>query len=165
MSDKSNHTGEEEMRAALGKVKYQISTPGLTEGERYFWFPTLGDSMTDNTPKSIPSGSLVLGRWLRLSSIDDIPLHRPIVIIIDDEGRQHCMLKSGCQIQKPCTPEGDPGSGMLCLRSYNPTPRCADFWMPFANIKYVFVVERVRLPGGKEFGPKQEEVKRKKSGA
>src|SRR5215218_9208902 len=137
----------QELGVALGVPKYYIDTPGLEEGETYAWFPTRGDSMTDNTPKSIPGGSLVLGRRLKLNSVSDIPLHRPIVVIIDDNGTQYCMLKSGCEIQKDCADAVGTGSEMLCLRSYNPAPRCDDFWMPFSNIKFVFVVERVRLPG------------------
>lgn len=149
------------MRAALGTPKYFIDTSGLKEGETYAWFPTQGSSMTDDTPKSIPSGSLVLGRCLQLSSVLDIPLHCPIVVIIDDEGVQHCMLKSGCEI-KSSIQASDAGSGELCLRSYNPAFWCEDFWMPFANIKFVFIVERVRLPNGNEFIPKQEPVIRKR---
>src|SRR5215211_7208559 len=94
---------ETELGAALGVPKYYIDTPGLEEGETYAWFPTRGDSMTDNTPKSIPGGSLVLGRRLKLNSVSDVPLHRPIVVIIDDNGTQHCMLKSGCKIQECST--------------------------------------------------------------
>jgi hypothetical protein len=155
----------QELGAALGTPKYYIDTPGLAEGETYAWFPTTGGSMTDNTPKSIPSGSLVLGRRLKLNSISDIPLHRPIVVIIDDNGTQHCMLKSGCEIQKSSTQKLGADAAMLCLRSYNPATYCDDFWMPFSNIKFVFVVEKVRLPNGNEFVPKQEEVTRKRKGA
>ncbi len=152
----------QKLEAALGAPKYYIDTPGLKEGETYAWFPTSGDSMTDNTPKSIPSGSLVLGRRLQLNSISDIPLHRPIVVIIDDNGTQHCMLKSGCEIQESSTPGAGADAAMLCLRSYNPAPWCADFWMPFNNIKFVFVVEKVRLPNGNEFVPKQEVTRKSK---
>jgi hypothetical protein len=161
MKNKEFHTGEQKLEAALGKPKYFIDTPGLEEGEKYSWFPTKGDSMTDHTPKSIPSGSLVLGRCLTLSSVSDVPLHRPIVVIIDDNGSQYCMLKCGCNIQHPGSSEADADTEMLCLRSYNPAPRCDDFWLPFTNIKFVFLVERVRLPDGNEFVPKQEEVIRK----
>ena len=147
-----------ELGAALGAPKRYIKTPGLEDGETYAWFPTQGASMTDHTEKSIPGGSLVLGRHLKLNSITDIPLHRPIVVIIDDNGSQFCMLKCGCNIQNEKTVE----AGNLCLRSYNPAPWCDDFWMPFSHIKYVFVVEKVRLPNGKEFVPKQEEVIRKR---
>jgi hypothetical protein len=122
----------------------------MQEGETYAWFPNIGDSMTDGTARSIPGGSLVLGRWLKLAGVGDIPLHRPIVVIIDDGGQQFCMLKSGCNITG-CTGKPGADSEQLCLRSYN--PRCADFWMPFANIKFVFAVERVRLPDGREFVP------------
>ncbi len=163
MKYKDFQTEEQELQAALGSPKYYIDTLHLAEGEKYFWFPTRGDSMTDDTPKSIPSGSLVLGRWLKLNSVWDVPLHRPIVVIIDDNGIQYCMLKSGCKI-KHSPQEVGADLGMLCLRSYNPAPRCDDFWMPFPNIKFVFVVERVRLPDGKEFVPKQEEVTRKGRG-
>ena len=155
MKDKESKNGKQKLNTALGAPKYFIDTPGLAEGETYAWFPTRGDSMTDNSAKSIPSGSLVLGRCLKLNSVADIPLHRPIVVSIDDGGFQFCMLKSGCQIKGY---EQEEGSGMLCLRSYNPSPRCDDFWMPFGNIKFVFVVERVRLPNGEEFEPRQEEV-------
>jgi hypothetical protein len=155
---------EPELGAALGAPKYYIDTLGLKEGETYAWFPTSGDSMTDNTPKSIPSGSLVLGRWLKLNSVADIPLHQPIVVIIDDGGRQYCMLKSGCKIQQSSTPEGNADMEALCLRSYNPAPRCDDFWMPFSNIKFVFVVEKVRVPNGREFVPQPQEVIRKGRG-
>ena len=151
---------EQELDTALGTPKYYIDTPGLKEGEKYAWFPTRGDSMTDDTAKSIPSGSMVLGRWLKLNSVSDIPLHRPIVVIINDNGIQYCMLKSGCGYSC-ATSEGDSISEELCLRSYNPAPRCDDFWIPFNCIQYVFVVERVRRPDGSEFIPQQEEVIRK----
>lgn len=153
---------EPELGAALGAPKYYIDTPGLKEGETYAWFPTTGDSMTDNTAKSIPSCSLVLGRRLKLDSVTAIPLHRPIVVIIDDNGTQYCMLKTGCNI-KEGTPEAGSDAAQLCMRSYNPAPWCDDFWMPFSHIKFVFVVEKVRLPDGTEFIPKQEEVIRKAS--
>ncbi len=160
MENKGLKDNEQQLGAALGAPKYFIDTPDLKEGERYAWFPTRGSSMTDHTPKSIPSGSLVLGRWLKLNSIVDIPLHRPIVVIIDDGGVQYCMLKSGCKIKEETHEDGGEGA-MLCLRSYNPASWCDDFWMPFSHIKFVFVVEKVRLPDGKEFVPQQEEVIRK----
>ena len=159
MDAKHIRHNKQALQAALGPPKYYIDTLGLKEGETYAWFPTKGDSMTDDTPRSIPSGSLVLGRWLRLNRVWDIPLHRPIVVIIDDNGSQFCMLKTGCKI-KDDPQEAGTEAGMLCLRSYNPASWCADFWMPFNNIKFVFVVERVRLPDGKEFVPKQEPVPR-----
>ena len=112
---------EQELAAALGTPKYYIDTEGKTPGEQYFWFPTYGDSMTDNTARSIPSGSLVLGRLLQIKSIQDIPLDQPIVIIIDDNGQQFCMLKSACEAS----------GGEICLRSYNPAKRYADFQIPF----------------------------------
>jgi len=147
---------KQELESALGQPKYYIDTPGLQEGKCYSWFPTLGDSMTDGTPKSIPSGSLVLGRWLKLKSIQDVPLHRPIVVILDDNGQQFCILKCACAIHSPSA-----DSEMLSLRSYNLASRCDDFWLPFSCIKFVFVVEKVRRPDSGEFVPKQEEVIRK----
>jgi hypothetical protein len=132
---------EQELAAALGQPKYYIDTDGKIPGEQYFWFPTHGDSMTDSAARSIPSGSLVLGRLLTIKIIQDIPLERPIVIIIDDNGRQFCMLKSVCGVF----------AEELCLRSYNPAKRYADFRIPFDCVKFVFVVERVRLPNGSEF--------------
>ena len=150
---KTDNEIELELDASLGQPKYYIDTPGLKKDERYSWFPTLGDSMTDNTAKSIPSGSLVLGRWLKLNSVHDVPLHQPIVIILDDDGKQFCLLKSACGINSSAASETDTGSGMLCLRSYNPAPRCDDFWLPFSCIKFIFVVEKVRLPNGSEFVP------------
>ena len=151
------HHDAQALNAALGTPKYYIDTPGLKEEETYAWFPTSGSSMTDNTARSIPGGSLVLGRLLQGAGLEDIPLHRPIVVIIDDNGTRHCMLKSGCAI-KEGTPAGEPG--MLCLRSYNPATWCDDFWMPFSSIRYVFVVELVRLKDGTQFVPRQEEVVR-----
>src|SRR5438046_3196734 len=100
MKNKELQYDEQQLGAALGTPKYYIDTPALEEGERYAWFPTMGDSMMDDTDKSIPSGSLVLGRLLQLNSVSDIPLHCPIVVIIDDNGTQFCMLKSCCNIQK-----------------------------------------------------------------
>ena len=151
---------DKELAAALGTAKYHIDTAGLKEGETYVWFPTLGDSMTDKTPKSIPSGSLVLGRCLQLNSVSDIPLHRPIVVIIHFGGSQYCLLKSGCAIQNDSEAHDGASDQMLCLRSYNPAPRCDDLWVLYNTIKFVFVVEKVQLPNGKEFVPKQEEVVR-----
>ena len=156
---------EQELDAALGQPKYYIDTAGLKDGERYSWFPTLGDSMTDNTAKSIPSGSLVLGRWLKLNGVQDVPLHRPIVVILDDNGEQFCMLKSACGICCSSTLDGYTGLEMLCLRSYNPAPRCDDFWLPFSCIKFIFVVEKVSRPDKSEFVPKQEEFTGKKKKA
>ena len=151
--------GEKERDATLGKPKYYIDTPGLQDGETYAWFPTLGDSMTDDTAKSIPSGSLVLGRQLTLNSVADVPLHRPIVVIqADESGRQCCVRKSACAYDRAASPEDE----WLRLRSYNPAPRCDDFWIPFSTVNTIFVVERVRLPSGREFVPRQEEVIRKR---
>jgi hypothetical protein len=100
--------------------------------------------------KSIPSGSLVLGRWLPLKSVRDVPLHRPIVIVLHDDGEQYCILKSACRIIAAGMPEDD-RSAELWLRSYNPAPRYDDFGLPFSCIKFIFVVERVRRPDGSEF--------------
>jgi hypothetical protein len=160
MEHKETQTEKQELETALGPPKYYIDTPGLKNGERYAWFPTRGDSMTDSTSKSIPSGSLVLGRWLKLNSIIDIPLERPIVVIIDDNGTQYCMLKNGYKL-KYCPDDDGDESAMICLRSYNPDPRYDDFWIPFSHIKFVFVVEKVRLPDGNEFVPKKVQVLRK----
>ena len=148
---------EKELDAALGKPKYYIDAPVMEEGERYEWFPTLGESMTDGTPKSIPSRSLVLGRWLKFNSIHDVPLHRPIVVILNIDGEQFCVLKSACKIYSSPSEV----SNEVCLRSYNPASRCDDLWVPFHYIKFIFVVEIVRRPDGHEFIPKQEEVTRK----
>lgn len=137
------HKARYNLKDTLGKPKYYIDTPGKQEGEQYFWFPTLGNSMTDRSAQSIPSGSLVLGRLLSIQNVQDIPLHRPIVVIIDDGGQQFCMLKIATDIKK----EED----SFCLHSYNTTH--ADFWLPFHCVKFIFAVERVRLPGGKEFVP------------
>lgn len=143
---------EQQLDAALGKPKYYIDTPDKKEGERYFWFPTSGDSMTDNTQRSIPGGSLVLGRLLSLKSVQDIPLHRPIVVVINDNGQQFTMTKSACALVAD-------GEEKFCLRSYN--QRYDDFWLPFSCVKFIFVIERVRRPNGSEFIPVQGEVIRK----
>lgn len=148
---------EKKLDEALGKPKYYIDASVMEEGERYAWFPTLGDSMTDGTPKSIPSGSFVLGRWLKFNSIHDVPLHRPIVVILNIDGEQFCVLKSACKIHSSPADASDE----VCLRSYNPARRCDDLWVPFNYIKFIFVVEIVRRPDGHEFIPKQEEVIRK----
>jgi hypothetical protein len=158
---RNNKEIEQELDAALGQPKYYIDTSGMKEGERYSWFPTLGDSMTDDTAKSIPGGSLVLGRWLKLNSVRDVPLHRAIVVILDDDGEQFCLLKCVCEIHSSAISAADTSSEMLCLRSFNPAPRYDDFWLPFSCIKFIFVVEKVRRPDGSEFVPKQEEVTRK----
>ena len=39
---------EQQLDASLGQPKYFIDTPGLKEGERYSWFPTL--------PAKLPRG-------------------------------------------------------------------------------------------------------------
>ena len=153
---------EQALDEALGKAKYYVDAEGKKEGERYFWFPNEGDSMTDNTHRSIPAGSLVLGRLLPVNSVRDIPLHRPIVVIINDNGRQYCLLKSVCRIATDDAPDANTGSEEFCLRSYNPSPRCDDFWLPFFCVKFVFVIERVKRPDGSEFVPKEEEVVRKR---
>jgi hypothetical protein len=139
------------LKDALGKPKYFIDAPDKKEGEQYFWFPTLGSSMTDRSSQSIPSGSMVLGRLLAIQSVQNIPLHQPIVVIIDDNGQQFCMLKIACDIKEAGMSDDD----QFCLRSYNPGPGFEDFWLPFSCVKFIFVVERVRLPGGNEFVPEQ----------
>ena len=133
---------EQLLQAALGKPTHYINTSGKTEGEQYFWFPTQGDSMTDTTAHSIPSGSMVLGRLLTLQTVQDIPLNQPIVVIIDDGGQQFCMLKSACTIHD--------ADAAFCIHSYN--PRYNDFWLPFSCVKFIFQVEQVRRPDGREFG-------------
>jgi len=148
---------EKELDVALGKPKYYIETSGKKEGERYSWFPSSGDSMTDNTFRSIPGGSLVLGRWLPIKTIQDIPLHQPIVVVFNDNGQQYCILKTVCKIKMDTADR----EAMLSLRSYNPAPRCDDFWLPFCCLKFIFIVERVRRPDDSEFVPEQEEVIRK----
>ncbi|MBD0277444.1 MAG: hypothetical protein ICV81_05695, partial [Flavisolibacter sp.] len=77
MKSRNTKQTKQELDTALGTPKYFINTPGLTDGEAYSWFPTIGDSMTDDTDKSIPSGSLVLGRWLKVKNVSEVPLHRP----------------------------------------------------------------------------------------
>src|SRR6185295_16888872 len=84
---------EQELKKALGSPKYFIDTPGKIAGEQYYWFPNAGNSMSDGTARSIPGGSLVLGRLLSINSIQDLPLHRPMVFIIDYAGKQFCLLK------------------------------------------------------------------------
>jgi hypothetical protein len=147
----NDNNRQQALQDALGKPKYFIDTPGKKEGEQYFWFPTLGSSMTDRTAQSIPSGSMVLGRLLVLNSVEDIPLHQPIVVIIDDGGQQYCMLKIACDIKVSDMPDAN----LFCLRSYNPGPGFEDFWLPFSCLKFIFKVERVRLPNGNEFVPKR----------
>ena len=151
--DNFTNKDEQDLKKVLGSPKYYIDTPGKTAGEDYYWFPNQGDSMTDNTTHSIPGGSLVLGRLLSIKSITDIPLHRPMVFIIDYAGEQFCLLKSPCEIKTADTAEANSAAHMLCLRSYNPAPGYDDLWLPFQYVKYVFVVERVRRPDGSEFVP------------
>jgi len=148
---------EQELKKALGTPKYYIDTPGKIAGESYYWFPNQGNSMTDHTARSIPGGSLVLGRLLQINSITDIPLHRPMVFIIDYAGEQFCLLKSPCEIKTADTAGTNSQSNMICLRSYNPAPGYDDLWLPLQYVKYFFVVERVRRPDGSEFVPEQEE--------
>jgi hypothetical protein len=138
---------EQALQDALGTPKYYIDTEGKKEGERYFWFPTQGDSMTNNTHQSIPAGSMVLGRLLPLQTITDIPLHKLVVVIIDDGGHQFCMLKIVCNI----APTTEDAVAQFCLHSYN--TRYNDFWLPFSCVKFIFEVERVRLANGNEFEP------------
>jgi hypothetical protein len=146
---------EQELKKALGSPKYYIDTPGKIDGEQYYWFPNAGDSMTDGTPRSIPGGSLVLGRLLSINSLQDLPLHRPMVFIIDYSGEQFCLLKSPAGIK---TAEANAGIELLCLHSYNPSPGYDDLWVPFRYIKYIFTVERVRLANGNEFIPGEQAV-------
>jgi hypothetical protein len=133
--------------AALGKPKYFIDTPGKKEGEKYFWFPTQGDSMTCHGAHSIPGGSLVLGRLITVNSINEVPLHRPVVVIVDDNGQQFCMLKVAVDVTPAENSEF--GTDQVVLHSYN--KRYHDFSIPFNSLKFLFVVERVRLPDGEEF--------------
>jgi len=143
---------EQELKKALGSPKYFIDTPGKIAGEQYYWFPNAGDSMTDGTARSIPSGSLVLGRLLSINNIQDVPLHRPMVFIIDYNGEQFCLLKSPGGIR---TGGANSDIELLGLHSYNPAPGYDDLWVPFPYIKYIFMVERVRLPNGNEFIPEE----------
>ena len=136
---------EQELKKALGKPKYYLDAPDKIAGERYYWFPNQGDSMNDHTERSIPGGSMVLGRLLSVNSLADVPLQRPLVFIIDYKGEQFCLLK--------CPTEADTDTNKLCLHSYNPAPGYDDLWLPFQYIKYIFIVERVRRPNGSEFVP------------
>lgn len=138
---------EQQLKKALGSPKYYIDAPDKIAGERYYWFPNAGNSMTDNTAQSIPGGSLVLGRLLSIKSIADVPLHHPMVFIIDYAGEQFCLLKSPCAIKTTETTD------LLCLHSYNPAPGYDDLWVPFPYIKYIFIAERIRRPDGSEFIP------------
>jgi hypothetical protein len=134
--------------AALGKPKYFIDTPGKKEGEKYFWFPTQGDSMTSHgAGHSIPGGSLVLGRLLPVNTLHDVPLQRPVVVIVDDNGQQFCMLKVAVHVTT--AENSEYGTDQIILHSYN--KRYNDFSIPFNCMKFIFVVERVRLPDGEEF--------------
>lgn len=151
--DQFTNKDEQDLKKVLGSPKYYIDTPGKMAGEQYYWFPNVGDSMTDNTAQSIPGGSLVLGRLLSINSIADIPLHQPMVFIIDYAGEQFCLLKSPCAIKTADTAETNSAANMLCLRSYNPAPGYDDLWLPFQYVKYFFIVERVRRPNGIEFVP------------
>jgi len=155
-----NHDNKKwkDLENVLGKPKYYVDAPDKQPGGQYYWFPNVGDSMTDNTERSIPGGSLTLGRLLPVTAITDIPLHRPMVFIIEYNGEQFCLLKSPAQIK---TADESSDAASLCLRSYNPAPGYDDLWVPFQNIKYIFVIERVRRPNGTEFVPVQEEVMRK----
>jgi hypothetical protein len=137
-----NHE-EQLLQQALGKPKYYLDTTGQKEGERYFWFPTAGDSMTDGTERSIPGRSLVLGRLLQIRSVQDMPINQLIVIIINDGGQKCCMLKTVCDIKT-----GEEGDS-FCLRSYS--PRYNDYWYPFSCFAFMFLVEKVRRPGGSEY--------------
>jgi hypothetical protein len=158
----SHNKGLQDLEAALGKPKYYIDAPDKIPGENYYWFPNQGDSMTDNTPGSIPGGSLTLGRLLPVKDITEIPLHLPTVFIIEYRGEQFCLLKSPCQIRTTESTDDNAGSAQLCLRSYNPASGYDDLWVPFRHIKYIFVVERVKRPDGTEFVPVQKEVIRNK---
>jgi hypothetical protein len=141
-----NANDDEQLQAALGTPKYYLDAEGKKAGERYYWFPTQGNSMTDTTDRSIPSGSLVLGRLIHVQTVQDIPLHRPLVVIIDDGGQQFCMLKSACDIS---TGNDSNSTAQFCLHSYN--PQYNNFWLPFSCVKFMFEVERVRRPDGSEF--------------
>ena len=136
---------EQALKKVLGTPKYYIDTPDKIAGERYYWFPNQGDSMNDHTERSIPGGSMVLGRLLSIKSMEEVPLHRPMVFIIDYGGEQFCLLK--------CPSEANAETDQLCLHSYNPAPGYDDLWLPFHYIKYIFIVERVRRPNGMEFVP------------
>lgn len=162
MESNSNNKGLQDLEAALGKPKYYVDAPDKLPGENYYWFPNQGNSMTDDTSGSIPGGSLTLGRLLPAKDIAEIPLHLPMVFIIEYRGEQFCLLKSPCQTRAAGSPDDSPGSAELCLRSYNPAAGYDDLWVPFRYIKYIFVVERVRRPDGTEFVPVQKEVVRKK---
>ncbi|WP_207510393.1 hypothetical protein [Longitalea luteola] len=153
MDHMTNNNEDEALKKALGKPKYYIDTPGKLAGEQYYWFPNQGNSMTDGTARSIPGGSLVLGRLLSINTITDIPLHRPMVFIIDYKGEQYCLLKSPCAIK---TTAEDSDADMVCLHSYNPAPGFTDLWVPYHYIKYFFVIERVRRPDGTDFLPEQQ---------
>lgn len=161
--DRLTNEDEQDLKKVLGTPKYYIDTPGKIAGESYYWFPNQGDSMTDHTARSIPGGSLVLGRLLSIESATDIPLHQPMVFIIEYAGERFCLLKSPCEIKTADTGETNSGANMICLRSYNPAPGYDDLWLPLQYVKYVFVVERVRRADGSEFEPIHSAVISKKN--
>ena len=142
-----SHEDEQELKKALGKPKYYLDAPDKISGERYYWFPNQGDSMNDHTERSIPGGSMVLGRLLPVKNLEEVPLNHPLVFIIDFHGEQFCLLK--------CPTEANTATDKLCLHSYNPGPGYDDLWLPFQYLKYIFMVERVRRPNGSEFVPRQ----------
>ncbi|HUP11970.1 MAG TPA: hypothetical protein VM187_07160 [Niastella sp.] len=145
-----NNKWLQEVEAALGKPKYYLDAPDKLPGEQYYWFPNQGDSMNDNTSTAIPGGSLTLGRLLPVTDIAEIPLHRPMIFIIDYNGERFCLLKSPVEVK---IADENTGYAQLCLRSYNPAPGYDDLWLPFQHIRFIFLVEKVRRPNGTEFVP------------
>ncbi|HEV8079542.1 MAG TPA: S24 family peptidase [Chitinophagaceae bacterium] len=132
----------------FGKSSFSIPVNQklIKKGKSYFWLPTVGDSMTDNTGKSIPAGSLVLVSEINIENFrfTNVPMHKALIITgYERTGKMYNILKTIRFI--------DMYDNRFLLRSYNHTFH--DFYIPITSVKRIFEVELVRLPSGTEFIP------------
>lgn len=127
-------------------MRKTVATNNIKEGHTYYWFHTVGESMTDGTPRQILSGSQCLGREIIIKDHRDfLQLNGKVVII-------HGILPSGqdfrvCKKITFCDFAFSEGS--LRLSSFNPDVK--DFWILMRSVVRVFEVEQVRFKTGQRW--------------
>ena len=132
---------------SLPKPIKTIRTKNINKNETYAWFPCKGKSMTDDTDRSIPDGSLILGRLIDIKSMYCYSeyLYQPVIIMGNAKGQIWSVVKTISFV--------DCYSYALQLRSYNKSFK--DFWIPMKDITHFFVVEQLKIKKGSRWLTKQ----------
>lgn len=125
-------------------IKKLIPTEGINPEEfnLYAWFPVKGHSMTNTkNSKSIPDGSIVLGKKVSIDHPLSYPTHTPVVLTGNYKGEAFALIKEIGFVDAAFR------YSVLC-KSYNDT--YSPFWIPFHCIHGVFIIEQVKRPGTTE---------------